>query len=146
MKRGNKFWLLIFVVLVIGVLVVLLAFSLDGAVQDWQHRHTLKNIGRSPALDYESDGLALSRLVRPSLCRCRMAKRQSALDQNFSGHDCRRSTRGHLCLRLKATTGRVRPTVSVEKGWARQTFTIGANYQSFPSGHTAFSAGFSHFF
>src|SRR4051794_20260413 len=44
MKRGYVFWSIV-VVLFIGVLLVFLAFSFDGAVQDWQHRHALKNIG-----------------------------------------------------------------------------------------------------
>lgn len=142
MKRGNKFWLSIFVVLVIGVLLVLWAFSLDGAVQDWQHRHALKNIGLlrryiTRATDWPSH--VLLGLLFAGIAWRRGSQRWTRI---FLAMVAAGALAGISAYALKATTGRVRPTVNVEKGWARQTFTLGANYQSFPSGHTAFSTGF----
>jgi membrane-associated phospholipid phosphatase len=41
---------------------------------------------------------------------------------------------------LKLSTGRVRPSVNVEKVWGGPD--LRQNFQSFPSGHTAFTSGF----
>ncbi len=47
---------------------------------------------------------------------------------------------GSVAYGLKYSTGRVRPSVRIEKAWHGPS--LRQNYQSFPSGHTAASAGF----
>jgi membrane-associated phospholipid phosphatase len=142
MKRGYAFWLSILVVLFFGVLLVFAAFSLDGVVQDWQHRHALKNIGLlrryvTRGTDWPSHVVLGLIFAGVAWRRGRQRWTRIFLAMIVAG-----ALAGLSAYALKATTGRVRPSVNVEKGWAKQTLTLGANYQSFPSGHTAFSTAF----
>jgi len=142
MKPSQLSWLWILAILAVGVLLIFAAFAWDGVVQNWLHQHQLKNIG----------------LIRRWVTRATDWPLHVILALGFAGLAWRRGNRkwtriflamilagalaGLSAYVLKAATGRVRPSVNVEKGWSKRTLTLQANYQSFPSGHTAFSAGF----
>lgn len=139
MKNGRKCWIWA-IAIAIGVLLLIGSFRLDRPVHRWQQKYHWKNI----------------QLL--ALCVTRGTDWPTHLILGLLGagiawkRGSRKWTRVFLCMilaaalagvtayGLKITTGRVRPSVKAEKVWrgpdSRQ------NFQSFPSGHTAFSAGF----
>jgi membrane-associated phospholipid phosphatase len=59
------------------------------------------------------------------------------MDARFSGHGGSRGSGRNISI---CATGRVRPSVKIEKVWGKQS--LRQNYQAFPSGHTAVTTGF----
>jgi undecaprenyl-diphosphatase len=142
MKRRHLSWLWILAALALGVLLIFATFSWDGVVQNWQHQHQLKNIGLLRR--YVTRGTdwplhVLLALVFAGLAWRRGSRKWTRI---FLAMILAGALAGLSAYALKAATGRVRPSVNVEKGWSKQTLTLQPNYQSFPSGHTAFSTGF----
>ena len=142
MKQAPRFWLWLIVVLVLGIFLVVAAFSFDDAVHAWQRSHALKNIGLLRRYitwftDWPSHVLVALALAGLAWRRGNQRWTRIFLTMIAAG-----ALAGLSAYALKATTGRVRPSVSLEKGWAKKGVTLAANYQSFPSGHTAFSTGF----
>ena len=141
MKRARLPWIWI-IALALGILLVLLAFWMDGPVHAWQQRHNWKNITLlrryvTRATDWPSHvvvGLALGALA--------WRRGNQKWTRIFIAMVAAAALAGTSAYALKVTTGRVRPSVKVEKGWGKQSMSLRQNYQSFPSGHTAVSTGF----
>jgi undecaprenyl-diphosphatase len=142
MKRRQPSWLWISVVLVIGILLVIAAFSFDGAVQNWQRSHALKNIGLLRRYITWGTDWPSHVLIGLALAAVAWRRGNRKWTRIFLAMIAAGALAGLSAYALKATTGRVRPSVSLEKGWAKKSLTLAPNYQSFPSGHTAFSTGF----
>jgi membrane-associated phospholipid phosphatase len=139
MSRARAIWIWL-IAITIGVALVIFAFSLDPAVHAWQRGHTWKNIVElrrdvTRAADWPSHifiGLALA-----GLAYWRGNKKWARV---FLAMVAAATLAGTFAFGLKIATGRVRPSVKVERGWGRSGFR--QNFQSFPSGHSAVTTGF----
>lgn len=124
----------------LGALLLVVAFRLDASVHRWQQAHRWRNIAQlsrnvTRATDWPAHiavGLILAGIAwrrgNQKWTRIFLAMLLSA------------ALAGLVAYGLKVSTGRVRPSVRVEKVWHGPDSR--SNYQSFPSGHTAASAGF----
>lgn len=141
MKRARSPWIWI-IVIALGILLVLVAFSIDGPVHAWQQRHVWKNI--TLLRRYVTRGTDWPSHVVLGLGLAALAWRRGnqKWTRIFLAMVAAGALAGTSAYALKVTTGRVRPSVKVEKGWGKQSLTLRQNYQSFPSGHTAVSTGF----
>jgi undecaprenyl-diphosphatase len=137
-KRASTWWWV--GGLIAGVLLVVLAFCLDGAVHHWQQAHRLKNIQVLSRNVTRGTDWPVHVVLGCALCAIAWWRRSERWAPIFLAMILAGALSGISAYGLKVTTGRVRPSVKVEQVWRgpdnRQ------NYQSFPSGHTAFSAGF----
>lgn len=138
MKNKRALWIALAVV--VAGLLVLGAFALDDAMHAWQHRHRWKNIQLLARIvtrgtDWPSHvivGLAGAGIA----WKCGNRK----WSRIFLAMILAGALSGSAAYVLKLSTGRVRPSVKVEKVWGGPD--IRQNFQSFPSGHTAFTSGF----
>jgi len=137
-QRRN--WWIWIVVIAAAALVVAASFYLDKAVHDWQHEHRWKNIqvlSRNVTRLTDWPAHAVIGLVCAGIAWWKGNKRWTRV---FLMMILAGALSGATAYTLKISTGRVRPAVKTESGWGgpdkRQ------NYQSFPSGHTAFSSAF----
>ena len=127
MKQRRTLWTWLIAAL-LGFLLTLAAFHFDSAVQSWQHKHRWKNIhvlsrNVTHATDWPSHfvpGLLLAGLAwsrgNKKWTRIFLAMLAAAALAGITAHA------------LKITTGRVRPSVKVEKVWAGPTTR--QNFQS----------------
>jgi membrane-associated phospholipid phosphatase len=138
-SNGKKRWIWV-IAITIGVFLLIGAFRLDRAVHHWQVIHRWKNIQLlalcvTRATDWPTH--MILGLVGAGIAWKRGSRKWTRV---FLCMILAAALAGVTAYGLKITTGRVRPSVKAEKVWrgpdSRQ------NFQSFPSGHTAFSAGF----
>jgi membrane-associated phospholipid phosphatase len=135
--RALSIWL---IAILLGVLLVIVAFSLDESVHRWQQQHVLKNsalLRRNITRVTDWPVHVVAGLVLAAFARWRGNKKWTRIFVSMIAAGALAGTSAYV---LKVATGRVRPSVAVEKVWGRPG--LQQNYQSFPSGHTAFSAGF----
>jgi membrane-associated phospholipid phosphatase len=124
----------------IGLLLIIASFYLDDAVHKWQHIHRWKNIQQlsrnvTRATDWPTHVIAGLALAGLAWWRGNRKWTRVFLAMILAG-----ALAGSSAYALKLSTGRVRPSVKVEKVWGGPD--LRQNYQSFPSGHTAFTSGF----
>ncbi len=124
----------------IGALVLLVAFWLDGTVHRWQQVHRWKNIELLARIVTRGTDwpvhVALG-LILAGLAYWRGNRKWTRV---FVAMILAAALAGVVAFGLKFSTGRVRPSVKMEKVWRGPDSH--QNYQAFPSGHTAASAGF----
>jgi membrane-associated phospholipid phosphatase len=138
-KRTRALWIWLLAI-AIGASILVAAFQLDPAVYQWRREHRWKNIKLlSRYVTRTTDwpvhvgvGLALA-----GLTYWRGNKKWMRI---FLAMVAACALAGASAYVLKMTTGRVRPSVKVEKVWGGPD--LRQEYQSFPSGHTAASFGF----
>jgi undecaprenyl-diphosphatase len=139
MKPPRTFWVWL-IAIVLGVLLVIFAFSLDAPVHVWQKNHVWKNItllrqNVTHGTDwYVHFGIGLS---FAALAWWRGSQKWTRV---FLAMVAAGALAGASAYTLKVATGRVRPSVKIEKVWGKQN--LQQNFQAFPSGHTAVSTGF----
>ena len=139
------------IAIITGLALCVISFQLDPAVHRWQQEYNRQNI-RFLSHHVSRDTAKLTRYVTRGTDWPVHLGLGLVLTGVAWWRGSKKWTRIFLCMLLaaalagvtayglKITTGRVRPSVKEEKVWrgpdSRQ------NYQSFPSGHTAFSMGF----
>jgi membrane-associated phospholipid phosphatase len=128
------------VAVVVGLVLIVGSFQLDDAVHRWQHKHRWKNIQQlsrnvTRATDWPAH--VVIGLLGAGVAWRRGNEKWTRV---FLAMIAAGALAGGSAYVLKVSTGRVRPTVKVEKVWGGPD--LRQNFQSFPSGHTAFSAGF----
>ncbi len=139
MRHTRTLWIWLLAIAIGGTILVA-AFRLDPAVNQWRREYRWKNIKLlSRYVTYTTDwpvhvsaGLALA-----GLAYWRGNKKWTRI---FLAMVAACALAGASAYALKVTTGRVRPSVKVEKVWGGPD--LRQEYQSFPSGHTAASFGF----
>ena len=150
MTDRGMLWLWV-IAIITGMTLAVISFRLDPVVHQWQQGHNRQNI-RFLSHHVTPDTAKLTRfvtrgtdwpthlvlgLILVGFASWRGNKKWTRI---FLSMLLAAALAGIAAYSLKFTTGRVRPSVKVEKVWggpdARQ------NFQSFPSGHSAFSAGF----
>ena len=139
MKRPRPFWVWL-IAIVLGVLVVTLAFSIDASVHAWQKKHVWKNItvlrrNVTRATDWPAHVVVGLSFAALAWWRGSQKWTRVVLAMVAAG-----ALAGTSAYALKVATGRVRPSVKIEKVWGKQS--LKQNYQAFPSGHSAVTAGF----
>lgn len=130
-------WLL---AILLSLLLIIASFRFDGAVHTWQHIHRWKNIPQlsrnvTRATDWPTHLIAGLSLVGLAWWRGNKKWTRVFLAMILAG-----ALAGGTAYVLKLSTGRARPSVRVEKVWSGPD--LRQNFQSFPSGHTAFTSGF----
>lgn len=139
MKQPRLFWVWL-IAIVLGAVLVLLAFSIDAPVHAWQKKHVWKNItvlrrNVTRGTDWPAHVVVGLSLAAFAWWRGNQKWTRVLLAMVAAG-----ALAGTSAYALKVATGRVRPSVKVEKVWGKQS--LKQNYQAFPSGHTAVSTGF----
>ena len=139
MKRSHPFWVWL-IAIALGVLLVMFAFSLDAPVHAWQKNHVWKNITvlrRNVTRGTDWPVHMVVGLSFAGVARWRGSKKWTRV---FLAMVAAGALAGTSAYALKVATGRVRPSVNIEKVWGKQS--LKQNYQAFPSGHTAVTTGF----
>ena len=139
MKPPRTFWVWL-IAIVLGALLVMLAFSIDAPVHAWQKKHVWKNITvlrRNVTRGTDWPAHMVVGLSFAGLAWCRGSKKWTRV---FLAMVAAGALAGTSAYALKVATGRVRPSVKIEKVWGKQS--LRQNYQAFPSGHTAVTTGF----
>ena len=116
------------------------SFYLDQAVHDWQHAHRWKNIqvlSRNVTRLTDWPAHVVLGLAAAGIAWWKGSKRWTRI---FLAMILAGALAGGSAYVLKVSTGRVRPAVKTEAGWNGPE--VRQNFQSFPSGHTAFSSAF----
>ena len=121
-------------------MIALGSFALDAPVHRWQRVHRWKNIQQlsrnvTRATDWPVHVIA--GLLLAGIAWRRGNKKWARV---FLAMIAAGALAGSSAYVLKLSTGRVRPSVNVEKVWGGPD--LRQNFQSFPSGHTAFTSGF----
>jgi membrane-associated phospholipid phosphatase len=124
----------------LGIVILLGAFYLDPVVHDWMRAHRVKNIKAlsrnvTRATDWPTH--VAGGLLLAGVAWWRGNKKWSRI---FLAMVMAAVLAGASAYAVKVATGRVRPSVQVEKAWSGPE--LRQNFQSFPSGHTAVSTGF----
>ena len=128
----------------IGLVLIIGSFQLDDAVRQWQRKHRWKNIQQlsrnvTRGTDWPSHVVAGLIIGGVAWRRGNEKWTRVALAMIASG-----ALAGGSAYVLKLSTSRGRPYVKVveqaQPGWPRPN--VRQNLQSFPSGHTSFTAGF----
>jgi membrane-associated phospholipid phosphatase len=130
-------WLL---AILLSLLLIIASFLFDDAVRTWQQIHHWKHIPQlsrnvTRATDWPAHVLAGLSLAGLAWWRGHKKWTRVFLAMILAG-----TLAGGTAYVLKLSTGRVRPSVKVEEGWSGPD--LRQNFQSFPSGHTAFTSGF----
>ena len=139
MKRWRTLgiWL---IAIAFGGLILLAAFRLDPVVQEWRREHRWKNIqvlSRNVTRATDWPVHIVAGLLLAGATFWRGNKKWTRV---FLAMIAACAFAGISAYALKVSTGRVRPSVKIEKIWGGPT--VRQNFQSFPSGHTAASFGF----
>jgi undecaprenyl-diphosphatase len=139
MKRWRTLgiWL---IAIAAGALILLGAFRLDPAVREWRREHRWKNIqtlSRNVTRVTDWPVHVAAGLLLAGVAFWRGNKKWTRI---FLAMIAACALAGVGAYALKISTGRVRPSVKIEKVWTGPT--VRQNLQSFPSGHTAASFGF----
>ena len=124
----------------LGVVLMLAAFALDAPVHRWQVLHRWKNIqqlSRNVTRMTDWPAHVILGLVLGGLAWWRGNRKWTRI---FLGMIAAAAVAGVVAYGLKFSTGRVRPSVKTAQAWHGPD--THQNYQAFPSGHTAASAGF----
>jgi membrane-associated phospholipid phosphatase len=135
--RALWIWLL---AIAIGAAILVAAFRLDPAVYQWRREHRWKNIkllSRYVTRTTDWPVHVAAGLAVAGLTYWRGNKKWTRI---FLAMVAACALAGTGAYVLKMTTGRVRPSVKIEKVWGGPD--LRQEYQSFPSGHTAASFGF----
>jgi membrane-associated phospholipid phosphatase len=138
-KQRRVPWGLISLI-ILGLLLVIASFYLDEAVHQWRQIHRWKNIqvlSRNVTRATDWAPHVIAGLSLAGLAWWRGNKRWARI---FLAMVLAGALAGSTAYVLKLSTGRVRPSVQVEKVWSGPD--LRQNFQSFPSGHTAFTSGF----
>lgn len=133
-------WLRFVALAITGLLILIVSFRLDPAVSHWQQVHRWKNIqqlSRNVTRGTDWPVHVTVGLILAGLAWWRGHKRWARI---FLAMMMAAALAGTSAYALKISTGRVRPSVKVEKVWRGPE--LRQNYQAFPSGHTAVSTGF----
>jgi membrane-associated phospholipid phosphatase len=138
-RNKRKLWIWV-IAITIGVFLLIGAFLVDGPVHRWQQKHRWKNIQLLSRNVTRGTDWPTHMIIGLVLAGIAWRRGNPKWTRVFLCMILAAALAGITAYGLKITTGRVRPSVKVEKVWrgpeTRQ------NYQSFPSGHTAFSTGF----
>lgn len=138
-SNGKKRWIWP-IAIAIGIVLLIAAFQCDGLVHRWQQKHRWKNIQLLALCVTRGTDWPAHMILGLAAAGIAWKRGSRKWTRVFFCMILAAALAGVTAYGLKITTGRVRPSVKVEKVWRgpdrRQ------NYQSFPSGHTAFSAGF----
>jgi membrane-associated phospholipid phosphatase len=128
------------VAIAIGLFLLFVSFGLDPAVQHWQQVHRWKNIqqlSRNVTHGTDWPSHVIIGLLLAAIAWWRGNRKWTRV---FLAMVVAAGLAGGGAYALKLSTGRVRPSVKVEKVWGGPD--LRQNFQSFPSGHTAVSCGF----
>ena len=123
-----------------GALILWGAFQLDTPVRRWRYEHQWRNIptlSRNVTRATDWPAHFVIGLLGAGIAWRRGNKKWTRI---FLAMIAAAAFAGVTAYALKYTTGRVRPTVKLEKTWSGPTRE--QNFHSFPSGHTATSFGF----
>lgn len=126
--------------IMVGLLLAVASFRLDGTVHRWQQRHLWKNIQLLSRNVTRGTDWPAHMVLGGAMLGLAWWRGQRKWTRIFAAMLLAGALAGVAAYPLKFTTGRVRPSVHVEKGWRGPERH--QNYQAFPSGHTAVSAGF----
>jgi membrane-associated phospholipid phosphatase len=136
-RRNPWIWL---IAVALGFFILLGAFYVDRNVQEWRHEHRWKNItllSRNVTHGTDWPVHIVVGSVFAALAWWRGSKKWTRVALAMIAA-C--ALAGISTYALKISTGRVRPSVKIEKVWGGPT--VRQNFHSFPSGHTAASFGF----
>ena len=139
MKQSVTFWIWLGAI-VLGVLLVMIAFSIDAPVHVWQQKYVWKNITvlrRNVTHGTDWPTHLVAGLLLAAIAWWRGNKRWTHI---FLAMLAAGALAGLSAYALKVTTGRMRPSVKIEKVMGHRSSK--QNYQAFPSGHTAVTTGF----
>lgn len=139
MKNRRILWGSIIAVIA-GCLLVIASFMLDNAVHTWQHIHRWRNILLLSRYVTRLTDWPVHVIVGLSLAGVTWWRGNKKWSRIFLAMILAGALAGTAAYALKLSTGRVRPSVKVEKVWGGPD--VRQNFQSFPSGHTAFTSGF----
>jgi membrane-associated phospholipid phosphatase len=126
--------------IVLGAVLVMLAFSSDAPVHAWQKKHVWKNITVLRRNVTRATDWPAHVVVGLSFAGLAWWRGSQKWTRVFLAMVAAGALAGTSAYALKVATGRVRPSVKIEKVWGKQGSR--QNYQAFPSGHTAVSTGF----
>jgi membrane-associated phospholipid phosphatase len=137
LRRALWTWL---IAIALGGLILIAAFRLDPAVHNWQRKYRFKNITvLSRNVKHATDWPAHF-IVGLSFAAIAWWRGSEKWTRIFLAMVIAGALAGTTAYALKFATGRVRPSVKVEKIWSGPS--VRQNFQSFPSGHTAVTTGF----
>jgi membrane-associated phospholipid phosphatase len=123
-----------------GAFLLLGSFQCDDAMRRWRYEHQWRNIpvlSRNVTRATDWPAHFVVGLAATAIAWKRGSKRWTRI---FLTMLAAAALAGSAAYILKYATGRVRPTVKLERTWSGPTRE--QNFHSFPSGHTATSFGF----
>jgi membrane-associated phospholipid phosphatase len=138
-RSRRKFWIW-GICITIGLLLAVASFLLDGAVYHWQQVHRWKNIQLLSRNVTRGTDWPVHVALGLALLGVAWWRGNRKWTRVFLSMILAAALAGVAAYGLKFSTGRVRPSVKMEKVWRGPESH--QNYQAFPSGHTAASAGF----
>jgi membrane-associated phospholipid phosphatase len=138
-KRTRALWIWLLAI-AIGSTLLVAAFRLDPAVYQWRREHRWKNIKLLSRYVTRSTDWPVHASIGLALAGLAYWRGNKKWTRIFLAMVAACALAGTSAYLLKISTGRVRPSVKVEKVWGGPD--LRQEYQSFPSGHTAASFGF----